>query len=224
MDFGAIAHDLRTPLAVMLGHMQMLSREPLSDASRRRLGVIEAQAFRMLRLLDGWSTPARRAGDAALDIALIVGGVLTEVEPELQRRGIDIAARVADSVPPWQGDADLLHRVLLNIVMNAADSIAGHGRIDIDTRLARCASAGEDRVEIEIADSGAGIPDEHIPRVFDSGFTTKPPGTSHGLGLAICREIVEMYGGDIRLTSILGRGTTVCISFPANRERAAATA
>jgi two-component system NtrC family sensor kinase len=69
-------------------------------------------------------------------------------------------------------------------------------------------------VHIQIADSGAGIPPEIIARVFERGFTTKGGRETHGFGLSICREIVEMHGGEIPLSSVLGQGTTVQLTLP----------
>ena len=70
-------------------------------------------------------------------------------------------------------------------------------------------------VHVEFSDSGSGIPVDVIPRVFDDGFTTKRNGEGHGLGLGICREIVQRHGGRIELSSELGKGTTVSLSLPA---------
>jgi len=113
------------------------------------------------------------------------------------------------------GDRDLLHRVLLNVLINAADSMAGCGRIEIAARVEQVANPSIGTIHIDIVDTGIGIPADLIPRVFERGFTTKSPGDSRGFGLGICREIIQMHGGDIRLSSTAGSGTTVRLSLPA---------
>lgn len=214
MDFSAVAHDLRTPLNVMLGHMQLLSVEQLSESGRQRLRVLEAQVRRMMRLLDGCGDEAPVLRLAPVDLAAMIRNVVSELDAVLEQQGIEITSNIEGDLPLLTGDGDLLHRVMVNVLMNAADSIEGMGRIEIDA----CAKQGSDpdvaSIHIEITDTGAGIPAELLPRVFEYGFTTKRCGQSRGLGLGICREIAHMHGGQIRLSSALGRGTTVSLSLP----------
>ena len=213
MDFNAVAHDLRNPLNVMLGHMQLLSVEELSDTGRQRLCVIEAQARRLMRLLDGCREDAPVARLEPVDFAAVIRNVISELEAVFERRGIEMTSIIPGDLPILLGDGDLLHRVMLNVLMNAADSIAGSGRIQISARVEQSPDA-PGTIHIEIRDTGAGIPADLIPRLFERGFTTKPSRESHGFGLGICREIVQMHGGDIQLSSVAGKGTTVRLSLP----------
>ena len=216
MDFTAVAHDLRTPLNVMLGHMQLLAIERLTDTGRHRLEVLEAQVHRMMRLLDTCREQHGRVPFVVpVDLELLIGSVVSELEPVVEPQGIAIASTVDGIVPFVTGDRDLLHRVLLNVLINAADSIAGSGRIDIDARVEQVPSAPVGTIHVDIVDTGIGIPADVLPRVFDRGFTTKASGDSHGFGLGICREIIQMHGGDIRISSTPGTGTTVHLSLPA---------
>ena len=214
MDFSAVAHDLRTPLNVMLGHMQLLSVEHLSDTGRHRLCVLEAQVRRMMRLLDGCGADASAARRVRVDLAAVIRNAVSELDVVLERQRIDIRSNIEGDLPTLLGDGDLLHRVMLNVLMNAADSIAGGGRIEIDARVKQGSPRQVESIDVEITDTGAGIPADLLQRVFEHGFTTKRCGESHGLGLCICREIIELHGGDIQLSSEAGRGTTVRISFP----------
>jgi signal transduction histidine kinase len=220
MDFTAVAHDLRTPLMVMLGHMRLLAIERLTDTGRHRLEVLEAQVHRMMRLLD---TCGGQVGGtpcvAPVDLRLLIGNVVAELEAVMERHGIVIALAIGGAPPFVVGDRDLLHRVLLNVMVNAADSIAGCGRIEITARVEQTAEAPVGTIHIDIADTGSGIPADLIPRVFERGFTTKSSGDSRGFGLGICREIMQMHGGDIRLSSTAGSGTTVRLSLPATSAR-----
>jgi two-component system, NtrC family, sensor kinase len=215
MDFSAVAHDLRNPLNVMLGHVRLLAVERLSDAGRERLQVLEAQVHRMMRLLDTCGDQYHGEPRVApVDPGVLIANVVAELDAVLTRQGIEIVSTIDGVLPFVVADGDLLHRVLLNVMINAADAIAGRGRIEIGARLVESASARAAIVHIEIADTGMGIPPELIPRVFDLGFTTKPSGESRGLGLSICREIIQMHGGDIQLSSEPGHGTTVRLSLP----------
>jgi signal transduction histidine kinase len=215
MDFAAVAHDLRTPLNVMLGHMRLLAVELLTDTARHRLDVLEAQVHRMVRLLETCGEqPIGRPLVAPVDLAVVIGNVVSELEAVLERQGIEIASTIDGPLPLVAGDRDLLHRVLLNALMNAADSMAGSGRIDIRARAEQPLDAPAGTIHIDIRDTGAGIPAHLIARVFERGFTTKPSRGSRGFGLSICREITRMHGGDIRLSSEPGKGTTVHLSLP----------
>ena len=214
MDFNAVAHDLRTPLNVMLGQMQLLSVEHLSESGRQRLRVLEAQVKRMMRLLDGCSDEHHAAQLAPVDVVLLVRNVVAELDALFERMGIEIISNIDRSLPLLAGDSDLLHRVLVNVLTNAADAIEGEGRIEIDAWVRPDSTPDAENIQIEITDTGTGIPAEVLPRVFEHGFTTKTGGRSHGLGLSICREIMHMHGGQIRLLSIPGKGTTVVLSLP----------
>jgi signal transduction histidine kinase len=215
MDFAAVAHDLRTPLNVMLGHMRLLAVEHLTDTGRHRLEVLEAQIHRMVRLLDTCGEQdAGRPFVAPVDLEILIGNVVSELDAVLERQAIEIASTIDGTLPVVAGDRDLLHRVLLNVLMNAADSMAGNGRIDIWARVEQPFDMPTGTIHIDIRDTGAGIPAHLIPRVFERGFTTKPSRGSRGFGLSICREIIQMHGGDIRLSSEPGSGTTVRLSLP----------
>jgi signal transduction histidine kinase len=217
MDFTAVAHDLRTPLNAMLGHTRLLSIEALSEAGRQRLEIIEAQIRRMATLLDTCLPHPPRHAAGAVDLAATLRNVVAELEAMLQRRGVEVTVGEAPMLPPVAGDGDELHRVLVNVIVNAADAMPEGGRIHVRARVEPVTMASTAVVAIDVVDSGTGIPAELLSRVFDRGFTTKPDGDGAGLGLAICREIVQAHGGDIALSSVEGRGTTVHLLLPAGR-------
>ena len=103
-----------------------------------------------------------------------------------------------------------LNQVFLNLIINARQAIKGKGRITITTRHEN------DKVIIEIADTGSGIKPENLERIFDPGFTTKGVGVGTGLGLSICYQIIKSHKGDIKVESTLGEGTRFIISLPVN--------
>jgi signal transduction histidine kinase len=112
------------------------------------------------------------------------------------------------SLPPIQASPGQLNQVFMNLLANACDAIAGSGTVWITTE------ADEQRVRITIRDDGAGIPKEQLSRIFDPFFTTKPQGKGTGLGLSISHGIVAGHGGEIRVTSETGPGTTVTVTLP----------
>ena len=98
-------------------------------------------------------------------------------------------------------------------LVNASQAMEGEGCITIRT------SADDDTVRIQFADTGRGIPEENLSRVFDPGFTTKGVGVGTGLGLSICYQIIQDHRGDISIESEVGKGTTVTVTLPVNEER-----
>jgi signal transduction histidine kinase len=215
MDFATVAHDLRTPLNAMLGHTQLLGVESLSDTARRRLAIIELQIRRMTRLIDSCMAQSDlQVRVTLIDLNATIQAVIAELDVLLRQRDVQVVWSGAESLPPVAGDRDALHRVLVNVMINATESMPAGGAIHIGARAEQTGAAPLTAVEIEIADTGTGIPADMIPRVFEPGFTTKHSAHTSGLGLAICREIVQAHGGRIELSSEPGRGTTVRLSLP----------
>jgi two-component system, OmpR family, sensor histidine kinase BaeS len=219
MDFAVVAHDLRTPLHVMLVHLRLLTSETLSASGRTRLGVLESQVRRMIRLLDNGATPSHdQISCSKVDIGLTIRSVVSELEALFERRGIEINWTRTGPLPYVDGDQDLLHSALLNVLINAADAMPASGAITITTRAELSADSSARTVRIEIADTGTGIAPELVSHVFDHGFTTKAGAQPRGFGLGICRRIVQMHDGQIELSSVPGHGTTVSFTLPVRRE------
>jgi CheY-like chemotaxis protein/two-component sensor histidine kinase len=146
------------------------------------------------------------------DLRRVLSSALKVAAPELANR-----ARIVEDyaqVPLVEGDASRLEQVFLNLVVNAAQALNGqdpeHDEIRVTLRAEEPA-----RVVVEVSDNGAGIAPDVLDRVFDPFFSTKPIGVGTGLGLPICHSIVTSLGGDIRVQSELGRGTTFRVTLPA---------
>jgi len=114
------------------------------------------------------------------------------------------------SVPPVACYPDRLNQVFLNLLVNAQQAIAGKGTITVRTYLR------DGKVHIEIQDTGKGIPEDRVAKIFDPGFTTKGVGVGTGLGLSICYKIMQDHHGEIRVGSELGKGSTFAVIFPSN--------
>ena len=229
MDFAAVAHDLRAPLTAMLGHTQLLAVEGLSDTGRRRLQVMESQIRRMVTLIERCMPQLERSSRhaAPLDVTETIDEVVAELDAMSERRHVQVSVSRDTAVPFVMGDRDELHRLLVNLFINAAEAMPEGGRILVRVRLTtlRLVVGGVTKsetdatpaLEIGVTDTGTGISPDVVPRIFERGFTTKPPGQGTGLGLAICRDIVMAHGGTIDVRTGVGRGTTVQVCLPVTR-------
>jgi two-component system NtrC family sensor kinase len=132
------------------------------------------------------------------------------VNKEMMHCQIDVQTRLARQLPTVTGDNRQLEQVFLNIILNARDAMPGGGRLTAETY------AGEDTIHVRLADTGVGVKDENLQRIFEPYFTTKEDrGT--GLGLAICQRIISQHGGKISVSSKLGEGTVFIIHLPVSR-------
>lgn len=123
------------------------------------------------------------------------------------KQSIEIDLRLAQDLPMIRADAEQLKQVLLNLLINSGQAMASGGRIVI-----RTAVETPGKVTVSVADDGCGIPPEHIEKIFDPFFSTKPAGT--GLGLAVVNRIIHEHNGTIVMKSEPGKGTTVTIQLP----------
>jgi signal transduction histidine kinase len=116
--------------------------------------------------------------------------------------------RELGSIPRIRGVASQINQVLLNLITNAAQAMGDAGTLSVMTRRSG------DQIEVDVTDSGPGIPDDVLPKIFDPFFTTKPVGEGTGLGLSIVHKIVQSHGGAIKVRTAAGKGTTFTVSFP----------
>jgi signal transduction histidine kinase len=116
--------------------------------------------------------------------------------------------RELGAVPKIRGVASQINQVLLNLITNAAQAMGESGRLTVASRRSG------DQIEIDVTDTGPGIPDDILPKIFDPFFTTKPVGEGTGLGLSIVHKIVQSHGGTIKVRTAAGKGTTFTVSFP----------
>jgi PAS domain S-box-containing protein len=220
-----IAHQIGTPLNVISGSAEYLMMEWGADRRRpRELEIIIAQTDRITKLIQQLLNFARPARMALQPLKLndLLRDVLGLTEHQIAKERIDIKTDFQPDLPAITGDENQLEQAFLNIVVNAWHAMPKGGTLSIQTRngsmgdrprrTGRAMPAG---VEVIIADTGVGIPAEHLPRIFDPFFSTKGVGKGTGLGLAITRRIVEDHHGIIKVVSKVGRGTTFTIRLPA---------
>lgn len=225
-----LAHDYNNILSRILGETGLLRtrhesdpdvQEPL-DNIERSVGL----AAQLTRQLLGFA----RQGGERLE-ALEVNAVL-EQTLDLFRRGLKPGIRLEEELGPGlpltNADALQLEQAVLNLLLNAADAVGDRGVITLRSRVRQDPQATGGRpspamVEVEVQDSGEGIPEERLPRVFDPFFTTKEKGQGSGLGLAMVFSIMQRHGGRAEIQSRVGYGTRVRLLFPALATAEAAT-
>lgn len=207
-----VAHEINNPLAYLVSNLEVLARElpaqyagPIADA--RDAADRVSSIVRDLRDLTRPDDELR-----AVDVVAILASSIKMATNELRHRAT-LVTSYAPALPHVRASPSRLGQVFLNLLVNAAHAMK-ESRGDLAEVRVRT-SAHEDRVYIEIEDTGVGIPTENLGRVFDPFFTTKPRGVGMGLGLAISHQIITSIGGEISVTSEVGRGTTFRIALRA---------
>jgi signal transduction histidine kinase len=209
----SVAHQVGTPLNLISGYVQMMLAERSLDArDGRRLEVIQQQIG---RVSDAVRTLLDRARPSAardrLDLGALVERLRAISEPRLNASRIRMIASVAPGLPPVLANGLELELALLNLVSNAIDAMPEGGELRIDARAAGTPA----QVAVTVSDTGTGIPDDLLPRIFDPWVTTKDGRHGTGLGLSITRDVVQRLGGAIEVSTRLGAGTTFRVSLPA---------
>jgi two-component system sensor kinase FixL len=214
----SLAHELNQPLAAILSNAQaaqrFLDREEVDlEQLREIVGDIvedDKRAGEVIRRLRAMLRKEELAHEP-LDVDEVVRDVLQIMNSDFINRGVQVETRLEPELPPVAGDRVQLQQVLLNLLMNGCDAISSLPR---PRRLTVATRVGDgERVEIEISDSGPGIPTADLERVFEPFVTSKEHGT--GLGLAVCRTIVTAHRGRIWAANNEGRGATITVALPA---------
>jgi len=151
------------------------------------------------------------------DINQAIDDVIALILREINAHGVSLRLDLGTSLPPVDGDRVQLQQVVMNLLMNgiqAMSRVTGRRR----ELLIRSREHGSDRILVAVEDSGTGIEPEHVGRLFNAFFTTKPDGM--GMGLSICRSIVQQHGGCIWATRNFGAGSTFQFTLPVYRETA----
>ena len=205
-----IAHDIGTPMNVILGYASMLESALEDERQRKRAHrIVEAtqRVTDLIQTLLNISRP-REAHRVPLALDAVIDHALDFLKEKLEKRRI-VTVRELDAVPLVQADRDQIEQVFLNLIVNAADAMPDGGRLTI-----QLSSATPDEVLVRVCDTGTGIAAEDAQRVFEPFYTTKERGQGNGLGLLVSRSIVMEHGGTIELESEPGRGTEVRIRLP----------
>jgi signal transduction histidine kinase len=217
-----IAHEVGTPLHSIAGHLELLRQDVASgaplEATTRRLNVVESQLARVSEIITQLLDLTRRPpGEAVpVDVNGLVRSTAELVRPGLTAAGLTLELALAPDLPHVRGHGGQLQQVVLNLLTNAIDATAPGGRV----RLATANGRDPDGLEIEVSDTGTGIPEPDRKRIFEPFFSTKEPGRGTGLGLFISAQIVREHRGRIELDSAEGRGSRFRVLLPAGPQAA----
>ncbi|HXG49887.1 MAG TPA: ATP-binding protein [candidate division Zixibacteria bacterium] len=227
-DFVAnVSHELRTPLTAIRGYVETLLRSPPADpeVARTFLGIVDRHSERLSRLteelliLADLESGKMRIARRPIDVAQLIQRALEVFADRASKKNVGLEHRLEPDLPPVLGDLDRLEQVLINLIDNAIKYTDAGGEIVVSAARAR----GEDRIEIAVADTGCGIPEQDLPRIterfyrVDKARSRELGGT--GLGLAIVKHIVQALDGRLRIESAVRKGTTVRVDLPAATQR-----
>jgi two-component system, sporulation sensor kinase E len=210
-----VAHELGNPLNSLTIHLQLIQRQlaklektPETARIRKSLEICEGEVERLHGIITHFLEAIRPVPPDLQEVNLIaiLEEVLSFQATELDNRGISIDIQVDERVPVVLGDKNQLKQVFFNLVKNSMEAMKAGGLIKVSTRV------DDDSVYLHFGDSGAGIRQEEVGKVFDPYFTTKKGG--HGLGLMIVQRIIRNHGGRVSIESKENVGTIVSLRFP----------
>jgi signal transduction histidine kinase len=217
--FTMVSHDLHTPITAIKGSLEVLLNEDIgAELSRELLGIAQKNADRLFRMVGDILDLARieagryRGRREPFEVVACLRGAVDRLQHLAYERGIAMMLEAPEAVPPIQADGVRLEQVFTNLLSNALKYTPRMGRIDV------VVEEREAELLVQVRDTGVGIAQEHLDRIFDRFFRVPvAPGTEvdgTGLGLSICKAVVEEHGGRIWAESQLGKGTTFFVAVP----------
>ncbi|MGB8773648.1 MAG: ATP-binding protein [Terriglobales bacterium] len=210
-----VAHEVNTPLAVISSYTQMLAKQLQSDPQKAAvLDKITKQTFRASEIVNNLLNFSRTTGTELTEISLnkVITDTLALLEHQFKVARIRVQTELNEKLPLILGNAGRLQQVFLNLFLNAKDAMSGGGVLNV-------ATLNGEYVSVRVSDTGSGIAQENIDRIYDPFFTTKTSpaeGQSRGtgLGLSVTYGIIQEHAGQIRVESRPGEGTTFTLDFP----------
>jgi two-component system phosphate regulon sensor histidine kinase PhoR len=227
-DFVAnVSHELRTPLTAIRGYVETLLHTPPADPkdSQQFLRIIDRHSERLSRLTEDLLTLSDlesgkvQLSSQPVDASQLIQRVLEVFWDQAAKKQVELSQTIAPALPPLSGELDRLQQLFINLVDNAVKHTPSGGRVTISATCVPAKNGTEARVEIAVADTGPGIPEKDLPRLterfyrVDKARSRDMGGT--GLGLAIVKHIVQADKGELKIESVLRKGTTVRVLLPA---------
>jgi PAS domain S-box-containing protein len=209
-----IAHQLNSPICSGLLYLDSLAEDFENEPERAEIHEkLRRSLLSMKEAIDSTLSMAMqpRVGQPVrdrMDINDILGRVLALAEVECHKRKVEVHRRFAEGLPKIELRVGELDQVFINVINNAIDAMEEGGDLIVET------SKAEGGIEVRITDTGKGIQPENMDQIFEPFFTTRMAERGLGLGLSIAREIVDRYGGEIKVESEIGRGTIFTIRLP----------
>lgn len=217
-----VAHEINNPLTGVLTYTHMLLRKKdLGEDVRSDLLVIAESTERVRKIVKGLLDFSRqtRLDPEPTDINRLVDATIKLIENQALLKGVSVRFNPGENLPVITLDRSQIQSVFLNMMINALDATQPSDEITVTSRAALSADdIGHPGVEISIADTGCGMPPEHLNQIFDPFFSTKDVGKGTGLGLSVSLGIIKEHGGNIRVQSEMGKGTTFFIWLPINKQ------
>jgi signal transduction histidine kinase len=214
-----VAHEVNTPLAVISSYAQMLSKQLQGDPTKAGLlEKITRSTFRASEIVNNLLNFSRTSGTEFTEVNVnkIIMDTLALLEHQFKISRIKVQDEFTQALPPIHGNAGRLQQVFLNLFLNAKDAMPGGGSL-------RVVTSNGNNVSVAVSDTGSGIAQEHIARIYDPFFTTKTnprdgQNRGTGLGLSVTYGIIQEHAGKIRVESRPGEGTTFYLDFPLTRK------
>jgi PAS domain S-box-containing protein len=205
-----MAHEIGTPMNVILGRAEYLMDRVKEEPVKKGLQTIVAQVERITRVMNQLLAFARRKPPerGPLDLKDIVEDSLELFRERLAKSGVTVELALGDHCPAAQADADQMSQVIINLIMNALHAMENGGTLRVELEQE------QDRIKLTVADTGHGIPQAALPKIFEPFYTTKEFGKGTGLGLTVVKGIIEEHQGTITVESEEGKGTRFTIRLP----------
>ncbi len=211
----SFAHEVRGPLNnIAMGVQFLAARLPGDDSTQQAIAKIQAECNRLsglMRDMLAWAKPVEPRLEPA-NLTQLLQRLLARWNHKIEQRNVRPVFNSDDHIPPVLADTRLIEQVFGNLIDNALQVMPAGGQLTLSVRAPHRAAQGR-VVEVSVADTGPGIPEETQRHIFDPYFTTKPDGT--GLGLAICKRLVTVHHGAIAVGSFPGTGTAFTVTLPA---------
>lgn len=213
-------HELRTPLANIKAYAETLALADMIDVEQQKqfLNTINSEATRLARFVDDLlSVSSMELGSMALnkqitDLARMLNEVVSKVQPQAEEKQQTLEVAFPEKLPEPELDKDKIAAVLVNLLGNAVKYTPEGGRVTFRVNVT------DQQIEISIEDTGVGIAEEELPKVFDKFFRSQDPRvqeqTGTGLGLALAQEVVRLHGGQLTVESELNKGSTFSVLLP----------
>lgn len=208
-----VSHELNNPLSIVVAQAVMMERQASNPKLAERAGKIRRAAERCAKIVQTFLAMARRKAPVRTEVQLndVARAALELTEYGLRTHGVTVETALAPDLPPLFADADQLHQVLINLIINAQHAM---GEVDGERRLRVATGRAEDgRLTLEIADNGPGVPADIRRRIFEPFFTTKAQSTGTGVGLSFSQGLVEAHGGRLELLDT-PTGATFRVTLP----------
>jgi signal transduction histidine kinase len=218
-----VAHEINNPLEAILNALYLVeSHTPSDDPNRIYLDIANREAKRVSGIVRQMLGLYRtRATVVPVDVNTSLRDSAGLLERQLWMQHVTVAFDLTPGLPLTSGSPDQMKQVFMNLILNAAEAMPDGGTVGIRTRRAWEDGDGpfsDESVLITITDSGMGIPDEHLPNIFEPFYSTKHGNNGSGLGLWVSLGMVQNFGGQISVQTKLGHGTSFTVSLPVRDE------